>query len=84
DMAPEASQKLISNRYKGDEKKKDLHESNFEYLLKCRDAALFAANRLGWKIVCCNGAENNPLTIKEISEKIYKTIVEDKLLEGLC
>lgn len=53
DVEPEVSQKLMSKRYAGDESKKDLHEKNLNFLLDCRDSALYAANRLGWIVISC-------------------------------
>ena len=73
DMPIEISQKLLSQRYNGDENKKDIHESNIEYLHRCRKSALFAAEKLGWSVVTCNDGEN-PLPTEEISKKIMKII----------
>jgi len=70
DMAPEASQKLILSRYSGDENKKDLHERDVEYLLHCRKAALFAAEKLGWKVIKCSDEKNDPLTVDAVSEMV--------------
>lgn len=75
DMPIEISQKLLSQRYNGDENKKDIHESNIEYLHRCRKSALFAAEKLGWSVVTCNDGEN-PLPTDEISKKIMKIIDE--------
>ena len=50
DMPIEISQKLMSGRYGGDESKKDIHEANVEYLKKCREAALFTAEKQDWDI----------------------------------
>ena len=75
DMPIEISQKLLSQRYNGDENKKDIHESNVEYPYRCRKSALFAAEKLGWSVVTCNGGEN-PLPTEEISKKIMKIIDE--------
>ena len=75
DMPIEISQKLLSQRYNGDENKKDIHESNVEYLYRCRKSALFAAEKLGWSVVTCNDGEN-PLPTEEISNKIMKIIDE--------
>ena len=57
DVLPEVSQKLMSERYSGDENKKDIHEADTEYLKKSRQAALYAAKKLGWQVVslCENG-----------------------------
>jgi len=73
DMPVEISQRLMTKRYEGDEVKKDIHEANVEYLLKCREAALFAADRLGWSVIKCSDGEN-PLPIAEIGEAIYEEI----------
>lgn len=48
DVPPEVSQKLMEGRYNGDNSKKDIHERDVEYLNHCRDAALYAAQKLGW------------------------------------
>ena len=73
DVAPEVSQKLLSGRYKGDESKKDLHEKNVRFLLDCRESALYAAEKLGWKrISCCENGEMR--TIEAISNDILKII----------
>ena len=53
DMPVEVSQKLLSGRYKGDESKKDIHESDVAYLDNCRKAAVFTANFSGWTVVPC-------------------------------
>lgn len=75
DMPIEVSQKLLSQRYCGDEGKKDIHESNVDYLKKCRQSALYAAKKLGWYVVSC--AENGePLKRGEILSKILEIIGE--------
>lgn len=75
DMPIEISQKLLSQRYNGDENKKDIHESNIEYLYKCRKSALFAAEKLNWYVITCSNGEN-ALPTDEISKKIIKIIDE--------
>lgn len=53
DVEPQVSQRLMTGRYKGDESKKDLHEKNMNFLLSCRQSALYAVQRLGWKLISC-------------------------------
>lgn len=73
DMNPNTAQKLIDARYNGDESQKDIHESNIQYLIQCRKAALHAAQKFEWeKINCCDGA--NLLTISEIHDEIWKRV----------
>lgn len=69
DVAPEVSQRLMEKRYGGDESKKDLHESNLAFLLSCRESALYAAEKCGWKVIdCCENGEI--MTIEAIAKKI--------------
>ena len=73
DMKPQTAKKLMENRYHGDESKKDLHEADFSYLLSCRDAALYAAQRCGWEVLsCCDG--KSPLPIDTISQMIWQKV----------
>jgi dTMP kinase len=75
DMPIEVSQKLLSNRYKGDESKKDIHESDTEYLARCRKAALFTANYSNWEIIPCS-KDGEPRTIEEIANDILNCVLE--------
>lgn len=75
DMPIEISQKLMTERYDGDENKKDIHESNIEYLNSCRKSALYASEKLGWKIVNCSD-KDNALPIEVITEKLICLIKE--------
>ena len=73
DMKPQTAKKLLENRSHGDESKKDLHEADFSYLLSCRDAALYAAQRCGWEVLsCCDG--ESPLPIDTISQMIWQKV----------
>jgi dTMP kinase len=67
------SQKLLTNRYKDDDTKKDIHEENVEYLKRCEECALAAAKKLDWIVIDCTKTENSEvvyLTQEEINEKI--------------
>ena len=69
DMPIDVSQKLLSGRYKGDEGKKDIHESDTEYLAKCRKAAMFTAEYSGWTIIPC-AKDGEPRTIDDIANDV--------------
>lgn len=73
DMPIEISQRLMSERYGSDEAKKDIHESNVKFLQQCRQAALFTAEKQGWKIVPCSDGEK-PLPLEAISDTLYDTL----------
>lgn len=75
DMPIDVSQKLLSMRYKGDESKKDIHESDIEYLERCRKAALFTAKYSGWEIIHC--AENGKARGKKaIAKDILNSVLK--------
>ena len=74
DMPVEVSQKLLDKRYTSSGKK-DIHESDVEYLQKCREAASFTADYSGWETVPC--AENGePRTVLDISDDILKSVMK--------
>ncbi len=75
DMPIEVSQKLLSKRYEGDNSKKDIHESDTEYLDKCRKSALFTARYSGWEIIPCS--ENGEArSIDDIANDILKSVLK--------
>lgn len=75
DMPVEVSQRLMTERYGGDESEKDVHESDVEYLKNCRKSALYAAKKQGWYVVgCSDGCE--PYPIESIHKKIMEIIKE--------
>lgn len=77
DMPVEVSSAMVASRYNGDESKKDIHEKDTAYLVACRKAAKYAAEKCGWTVINC--AENGkPRSIEKISADILKT-VEDVL-----
>lgn len=71
DMPPAVAQRLLSRRYRGDEDKKDIHERDEQYLVRCRETALYSAKALGWKIVSC-AEQDRPLPEPAITEKLLQ------------
>lgn len=78
DMPIEISQKMMSKRYEGDESKKDIHESNLDYLYKCRDAALDAAQEMGWFVIECSDG-NEPRSVEDIGNEIFSIVTREVL-----
>lgn len=78
DMPIEISQKMMTERYHGDETKKDIHESNLDYLYKCREAALDAADKMGWYVVKCNNGDE-PRAVESIGDEIFNIISTEVL-----
>ncbi len=73
DMPLSVSQKLLSSRYHGNESKKDIHESNSNYLSACRESAFYAARLLNWKVVHCAEGEN-PKAMERIHTEVMEII----------
>lgn len=71
DMPPEVSQKLLEKRYDGDADKKDIHERDRQYLLNCRRAALYVAEKKGWTVIPCS-KDGEPLSLEEIHNRILE------------
>ena len=72
DMPPSVSQKLLSGRYHGDERKKDIHERNTAYLRACRESAAYAAKMLGWLVInCAEGDNAKPM------EQIHRELMKE-------
>ena len=74
DMPTEVSQKLLGNRYSGDENKKDIHERDVEYLNHCRNSALFTAKFSGWQIINC-AESGEARSIEAISDDILDKVL---------
>ncbi len=75
DMPIEISQRLMTQRYKGDESKKDLHESNFSFLKECRSSALYSAKKQRWKVISCANGEQ-PRSIEDIHKEVIDIVRE--------
>ena len=73
DMPVEVSQRLMTERYHGDEHKKDIHEANVSFLHSCRRAALYSADKLGWDILPCS-ENGDPLSRSVITERLMGII----------
>lgn len=79
-MPVEVSQELLLKRYNNDESKKDVHESDVEYLRNCYEAASYASKKLGWSVIeCC---ENGKIrSIDDIALDVF-SLVEKELLNA--
>lgn len=67
-----------SNKITG-ENKKDIHESDIEYLRKSYENSLYIAKKYNWhRINCVDG--NNMRTIEDIHEEIFK-VIKNKFID---
>lgn len=74
DMPVEVSQKLLTKRYEGDNSKKDIHESDTEYLDRCRKAAVFTAKYSGWETIPCS-EDGEARSIEAIADDVLKSVL---------
>lgn len=78
DMPIAISQKLISERYQGDENRKDIHERDLLFLEESHRSACYAAQKLGWKKINC-AESSSPKPIEVIHQEVKSEVL--KLLE---
>ncbi len=72
---PAVSQKLMTQRYHGDESKKDVHEKDTEYLSRSRRAAEYCAQHLGWTTVHCTRGDTMR-SIEEIQTEVQGIVLK--------
>lgn len=80
DMPRKVADALILSRYGGDEAKKDIHEANMAYLLRCGQAAAYSADKQKWEVVSCSDGKN-PFDKETINSEIINRILID--LKGI-
>lgn len=83
DVPVSISQELMTKRYKGDNSKKDIHESNIEYLNQCRKSADQAIEYMkqnhDWVSIEC-APDGTLLSKEEIFGRILKTLDDKGIL----
>lgn len=75
DMPESVSSALVRRRSESTGQKLDIHEKDKEYLLRCRRAASYTAEKCGWRVIPCaaEGAEE-PDSREVIAERIVKAV----------
>ncbi len=79
DVPVDVALSLMDKRYDGDESKKDIHESDREYLLACHDAAVYAAEYFGWVRINC--VEDGKLLPPEVIHQKVMAYVDGAMKE---
>ncbi|MBE6587517.1 MAG: thymidylate kinase [Ruminococcaceae bacterium] len=72
-MNQEISSKNVKDRSAETGQMIDIHEKDRDYLLRCAEAALFAAEKDGWHVIEC-APDGILLPIEEINDKIKEAI----------
>ena len=73
DVTPAVSQRLLRERYHGDERRKDIHEKAAGYLSRCRESAMYACGKLSWRVIRCDDGQEMR-TIADISDEIFAVV----------
>ncbi len=78
-MPQDYAEKLLIKRYEGDSQKMDIHEKDRAYQELCREAAGFATENYGWKVIDCV-RDGEIRTITDISDEIFA--IASALIKG--
>lgn len=78
-VPPAFSLKNVEKRCVEENIKKDIHEADSEYLVRCYEAAHFAAEKLGWQMIDCMEGEKQK-TIDDIFELVLEGIKKEGIL----
>lgn len=80
-VEPEVSRALVTERYQGDESKKDIQERDTEYLARSHAAAEYCARKLGWNRVECTelvDGQRRMRSVEDIQNEV-RTLVDGLL-----
>lgn len=75
-MDPAVSERLLHERYAREGGTEDIHESDHAYLSRCRKAAEYCAEKLGWTTVEC-APRGQLRTIEDIHDEIRGLVMSD-------
>lgn len=69
-VPPEVSLANVEKRSVNNHVKKDIHEKDEGYLVRCYEAARYAADRMGWHVVDCV-EDGRQMPIDEVFTKVF-------------
>jgi dTMP kinase len=75
DMPESVSSAMVAKRSRETGQKLDIHEKSEDYLIKCRTAAAYTAEKCGWRVVkCANEGDTTPYSREEIAKMVQECI----------
>lgn len=75
DMPESVSSAMVAKRSRETGQKLDIHEKSEDYLIKCRTAAAYTAEKCGWRVVkCANEGDTVPHSREEIAKMVQENI----------
>ncbi len=75
DMPRDIADKLILNRYLGDDSKKDIHENDIAYLKSCQKSAHYVGQKQNWALINCT-KNSELLSVEDIRNLVLNQIIE--------
>ncbi len=77
DMPDTVSDAMVQKRSEETGAKLDIHEKDVGYLHRCREAAMYVADKCGWTVVkCADDDGTEPYSRKKIAEKIRAVVAD--------
>ena len=77
DMPERISSGLVHKRSAATGQKLDIHEKDEEYLLRCRAAASYTAERCGWRVIrCADENSDSPYPMEKIAAWVAEAAEE--------
>lgn len=77
DMPESVSTAMVKSRSRETGRKIDIHEKDEDYLIRCRKAAGYVAEKCGWSVVkCAEDGDEEPRSREDISEDVYKAFLQ--------
>ena len=75
DMPESVSSAMVAKRSLETGQKLDIHEKSEDYLIKCRTAAAYTAEKCGWRVVkCASEGDTAPYSREEIAKMVQENI----------
>lgn len=81
DMPTEISQGLLRERYRKNGGGRDVHERDLAYLASCRQSAVYAAQKLGWKAIAC-AEGGKPRSVESIRGDLVCLVMNELFPSG--
>lgn len=76
DVLPETSEKLMKRRAVQENRPADIHEADREYLVKCHEAAEYAAEKWSWEKIYCCERDGEMKSREQIHSLIYQKVLD--------
>lgn len=78
DMPESVSSAMVRHRSEETGAVLDIHEKDEDYLVRCRRAAKYVADKCAWTVINCASADGSALrTREEIAEDVFRAAMED-------